>query len=199
MAKWPLFWSHNKASLWISVWYCRKKNGISHPFNRETKRAGLKWFYSFRKRHPELTLRTLEGTSINRLKGFKRKNVYKFLTNNESVVAQNKLDADDIYIYNVDGSGFCTVPKKSPRVLNTVDKRRVGSGEQGMNTTFVCCTNAIGCFVPPMIIYKRGRTHSSLGQNGPPGSIIKISESGYIHTELFVEWLQHFINHVRPA
>lgn len=67
--------------------------------------------------------------------------------------------------------------------MSITGKRRVGaitSGERGANTTFVCSTNGIGSFVPPMTIYKRARLHPSLGRNFPTGSIIAASERGHI-------------------
>ena len=37
-------------------------------------------------------------------------------------------------------------------------------------------------------------------QNGAPvGAVCKFSDSGYINSELFVEYLQHFIAHVKPS
>ena len=37
-------------------------------------------------------------------------------------------------------------------------------------------------------------------QNGAPaGAVCKVSDSGYINSELFVEYLQHFIAHVKPS
>ena len=35
-----------------------ESNGIMHVFNKESGMTGKKWFYSFLKRHPELSIRT---------------------------------------------------------------------------------------------------------------------------------------------
>ncbi|KAG5887714.1 hypothetical protein JTB14_020017 [Gonioctena quinquepunctata] len=47
-----------------------EKNKISHPFNKELQMAGEDWLVGFRKRHPQLPLRTLESTSIARAQSF---------------------------------------------------------------------------------------------------------------------------------
>lgn len=55
---------------------------LNYPstWNDDSK-AGYKWYYKFMKRHPELTLRTPEQTSINRVKAFCKQNVDKFFEN----------------------------------------------------------------------------------------------------------------------
>lgn len=73
----------------------------------------------------------------------------------------------------------------------------VASGERGINTTIVCCVNAAGSWVPPMVIFKRKRMANELKIGAPPGAIVTISDTGYINTDLFVQWLQHFIKHVK--
>jgi len=39
-------------------------NNVPHTFNHEKKMAGKKWFYSFMRRHTELSVRIPESTSI---------------------------------------------------------------------------------------------------------------------------------------
>lgn len=173
---------------------------LVNPFNKEKRMAGKKWYYSFMKRHPELSLRQPENVSIARIRGFNSESVFHFYDILEKTVDENNLDA--LRIFNIDESGFSTVQKKSPKVVALKGKHQVGniaSGERGINTTFVCCTSASGNFVPPMIIFKRLRMHPSLKVGAPPGSIVEISETGYINTELFIKWLEHFIAYVKPS
>lgn len=40
------------------------RNGIKHPFSDELQLAGKDWLAGFRRRHPELTLRSPEATSV---------------------------------------------------------------------------------------------------------------------------------------
>ena len=85
------------------------ENNIKHNFNREKKLAGRHWYYDFMKRHPELSLRQPEATSLARAKGFNRKSVMEFFTLLENITDSNGLDGSRIY--NMDESGVKTVQK----------------------------------------------------------------------------------------
>lgn len=177
-----------------------EQNCISHRFNRNTKMAGKKWFYSFMKRHPRLSLRLPENTSMARVKGFNREAVYHFFDILQEISRTNGIDATTIF--NVDESGFSTVQKKCSKIIGRKGKKRIGrvvSGERGTNTTVVCCASASGTYVPPMFIFKRKRMAPHLGYGAPAGSLIEIADHGFITSELFVKWLQHFIDFIKPT
>lgn len=173
---------------------------IANRFNKEKGMAGRTWYYAFKKRHPELSLRQPESVSLARSKGFNRENVYEFFNVLEKIVDENNLDPHRIY--NVDESGFSTVQKSNRKVLARSGKHQVGalsSGERGVNTTLVACVNAAGRSIPPMIIFKRVRYHEALANGAPAGSLVEVSETGYINSDLFEKWLKMFIAHVKPS
>ena len=177
-----------------------EKNNLPHRFNKTTKLAGKKWFYSFIKRNPLLSVRQPENTSIARARGFNREAVDQFFNILQENVELHKIDITRIF--NMDESGFTTVQTKCGKIIAQKGKKRIGrvvSGERGVNTTLVCCTSASGLFVPPMFIFKRKRLTPLLGRDVPPGSLVQISDSGYISNELFCKWLQHFIEYVKPT
>lgn len=47
-------------------------NRLTHNFKNDQQMAGKKWFYSFMKRHPNLSLRQPESTSLVKAKGFQQ-------------------------------------------------------------------------------------------------------------------------------
>jgi len=79
------------------------KNGISHPFNAQKGRAGKDWISGFLRRHPNISFRTPEATSLSRATGFNQVQVQRFYSNLRKVLEDEKLSAQQIY--NVDETG----------------------------------------------------------------------------------------------
>ncbi|XP_069705674.1 uncharacterized protein [Periplaneta americana] len=173
-------------------------NNIPHRFNKDKKMAGDKWYYGFMSRHPEISLRQPEATSIARAQGFNRERVASFFKVLAAVVDSNHFDATTIF--NMDETGLSTV-QKPQEVLGIKGKHQIGgitSGERGTNTTCVCCMSALGMYIPPMLIFKRLRFKQELSEGAPPGTKFACTESGWITSKVFVEWLKFFIDYVQP-
>ena len=105
------------------------------------------------KRHPCLGLRLPESTSMARAAGFCREKVEISLNKLAELFYNHNITAD--LLYNKDETGISTV-QKPMKVLALKGKHQVGgitSGERDVNTTGVCCINAAGSFVPPMLIF----------------------------------------------
>ncbi|KAB0804261.1 hypothetical protein PPYR_01231 [Photinus pyralis] len=94
------------------------RNGISHRFNMEKKKAGKAWLYAFLARHPNVKLRSPEPTSLARAMGFNRTAVDKFFNLLSGTLEKFKIPPERIY--NVDETGIMTVPKKNPNVYHYV-------------------------------------------------------------------------------
>ena len=121
-----------------------EKNGLSHAFNATKMMAGDHWYYTFLKRHPELSLRQPDATSIARTCGFNRKAVSDFFDLLEDVIGKSKLTG--ARIFNMDESGLTSVQKPG-KVISVKGKKQVGglpSGERGSTTTIVCCASGAG-------------------------------------------------------
>jgi hypothetical protein len=68
------------------------KNGINHPFN-EKGTAGKDWIAGFLRRHPNISFRTPEATSLSRATGFNQVQVQRFFTNLRTVLEKEKMTA----------------------------------------------------------------------------------------------------------
>ena len=188
-----------KADLQRLAFQLAERNGLSTAFSKNKGIAGQKWYAGFLKRHPELSLRRPEATSLARADGFNKEAVNKYFRNVNEIVTKHKLDGTKVY--NMDETGLNTVQRPSQAVC-LKGKKRTGaltSAERGVNTTCVICTNAAGNYIPPFLIFKRKRMNPLLQNCAPVGAVCKVSDSGYINSELFVEYLQHFIAHVKPS
>ncbi|XP_072380573.1 uncharacterized protein [Diabrotica undecimpunctata] len=62
----------------------------------------------------------------------------------------------------------------------------------------VCCASAAGQSVPLMIIFKKKCSQKELSLGALPSNIVTISDTGYISSDLFVTWLDHFVEIVKP-
>ncbi|KAJ8963711.1 hypothetical protein NQ314_005432 [Rhamnusium bicolor] len=158
----------------------------------ENKLAGLFWMQSFMKRHPKLSLRLPENTSLARSTAFNRHTVNEFFTNYISITTKYKFTPDRIY--NIDESGISTI-LPCPRVIAETGKKQVGqavSGKRGQLLTFVGIINATGNALPPAIIFPRVRYKDYFLNGAPTGSLGLASKSGWMTSPLFVDLFKHF-------
>ncbi|MGL5029183.1 MAG: hypothetical protein ACRC6C_03670, partial [Wolbachia pipientis] len=170
------------------------KNKIDHPFCKETKMAGKDWLIGFRRRHPELSLRTPEATSSARARAFNRPVINKFFSLLKEIKQNNSFPPHRIF--NVDETSVSTVPGRNCRVLAKRGRKQVGrivSQERGQSTTAVICMSAGGNFIPPMLIFSRQRMKHELKDGAPPGSVFACNDSGWMRLEVFSQWFDHFL------
>src|SRR6218665_2257689 len=176
-----------------------KSNNIDHHFSEEQKLATTDWVRSFLKRN-QLTLRRPEPTSMSRLTGFNRVHqVSRFYDNLKEELGKHGYQANQIY--NIDETGITSVqtPRKVISRRGCKQVGRVVSAERGITTTIVCAMNGSGNFVPPMIIFKRKLMSDHLMRGAPPGAVGVPSASGWIDRDIFVKYLHHFAQHVKPS
>lgn len=132
------------------------KNNILYTFSDEKKMAGKDWIAGFKKRHPNITLRRPEATSLARSQGFNKLNVKKFLDILKTVLDEHQFPAHRIF--NCDETGLLTVQSRSSKVFALKGRRQVGaitSAERGLLSTFEVCMSAGGTFIPPFVIFPR--------------------------------------------
>lgn len=173
-----------------------EKNNVKHSFSKTTKMAGKDWIRGFRKRHPEISL----STSKARAQAFNKPNVMKFYNILQSV--QEKRMFPPHRVFNVDETGLTTVQSKTSKVFALKGRRQVGSmtsAERGVLSTFAICMSAGGNYVPPLIIFPRTRMKPELQDGAPPGTEFTCFPTGWMQTEIFAQWFQHFLKHVKPT
>jgi len=174
-----------------------KNQKISHHFKNEI--AGKTWLKGFLRQHPQLAIRSPEPTSLGRAVGFKKPSVNTFFDLYKSELVKHTYMADRIF--HMDETGLTVVHKPRKVLAQRGDKQvgRITSGEKGETMTVICAVSASGTYVPPMLVYKHKRMSELLMKGSPPGSIGACSAIGWIDSELFVKWLNHFIACVKPT
>lgn len=175
------------------------KNNIQNAFKDGF--AGRYWLKGFLKRHKEiLSIRQPTGTSQARANGFTKERVDEFYDNLDKIQADKPFPA--ARIFNVDESGLSIVQSKIPKIIARKGKKQIGamtSAERGSLITIVICMSPAGIFVPPMLIFPRKNMSEALMRGAPVGSIGRAHPSGWIQTNLFTQWFQHFVEYVKPT
>ncbi|KAJ8897674.1 hypothetical protein PR048_003024 [Dryococelus australis] len=64
---------------------------------------------------------------------------------------------------------------------------------------FVTCLNATGNYVPPLSVYPRKNMKAELMDGAPPGSISACHISGWIQTDIFSKWFDHFVEFTKST
>ncbi|XP_050519058.1 uncharacterized protein LOC126893149 [Diabrotica virgifera virgifera] len=122
------------------------KNNIKHCFNDDKKMAGKDWLQAFLKRHPNLSLRKPETTSLGRISGFNVESVGLFFKNLNIVLTKYNFQA--CRIFNVDETGITTVqvPSKIVAPKGVKQLGKAVSWERGRNITLCCSVSASGIY-----------------------------------------------------
>ena len=163
----------------------------SNPFTND--RPGPRWFRSFMKRHQEISVRTPERVSKARA-GVTEDAIRKWFTKlRENLTEMNALDVleNPDRIFNSDETCMQLAPTTG-KVLGMRKWKNiyeVSPGPEKSNLTFLGTFSASGKIPTPMIIYPCIRLRAEIGENVPDHFLIGKSESGWMKTETFYEFL----------
>jgi len=177
-----------------------EKQKLDHKFNKCTQMAGRKWLRDFMLRHKQLAVREPEATSLSRAVAFNKPQVKRFFDLLQTEYGKTAgIMANQVY--NMDESGLTAVHKPC-RILAKKGQKQVGkitSGERGKTVTIICAMNALGTYIPPLMIFPRKNMSQLLIKDGPPGTIGAATVSGWTDSDVFIQWLKHFVAHVKPT
>ena len=178
-----------------------KKIQVNYPPKwNANEMSGRDWYYGFMQRHQELTLRTPEHTSLNRTKSFCKENVQAFFRNLNLILTQHPFSAKDIW--NMDETGFSTVPTKIGKVISLRGARRVGqmaSQERGTTVTMAMSVNAEGNSISPFFLFPRQNMQSTFLEQASPGAIGYANGSGWMQQTEFVKYIRFFIDSTKAS
>lgn len=182
------------------AYQCAKKYNIKCPPSWAGKEvAGVDWFTGFLKRHPDLSVRQPEATSLARMTSFNKTNTDLFFNKLGNVYSRHSLSPSRIW--NMDETGVSTVLKPN-KVVTKKGVKQVGSvtsAEKGEQVTVAAAISAQGTFIPPMIIFPRKKFKDHFVRDGPVGCVGAATGSGWMTEESFVQFLKHFIKCTKPT
>ena len=176
-----------------------EKLKIPHRFNKVKKQAGKDFYYQFIERHPELSLRKPESTSLTRAVGFNKPQVQNFYLKLEQLILKYKIQPSRIF--NCDETGVTNVHGNS-MVLSKKGKRQVGkltSAERGRNITILFCMSPTGMYMPPFFVFPRKRMNERLMVDAPTESIGVPQVNGWMNSEIFLIWIKDFVQRTSPT
>ena len=156
-------------------------------------------FNLFFKRHPELSLKQPESTSLARATGFNKVRVNKFFDLLKQIISDSNIAPDKIF--NMDETGMSTVQRSQKIITQKGVKQveKISSAERGKTVTAICCMNSSGFYVLPIFIFPRKRLAVALMNDAPQGAKGCTTNSGWTEGQIFYEWLVHFQNHVKVS
>lgn len=167
---------------------------------KRNESAGKDWLTGFLERQNNLSLRTPEATSLQRITSFNKTNLGIFQKKLEEVLTRFALTESSIY--NLDETG-CTTVQKVAKVIAGKGVHQVGqvtARERGELVTMVGIVSANGNALPPVFIFPRVRFDEARMMNGvSPGCRGLVHPSGWMTSSNFIHVLQHFVIHTRSS
>ena len=190
-----------------SVGFARSQQQVLELVQEVVNRKGYMvrvshgWWDSFRRRHPNLTLRTASPLSYARVMGSDPAVIGKYFDLLERTLSDNRLLDKPSQIFNLDETGMPLNPSP-PHLVATRGMKNpsaVGSGDKSQITVLACCS-ASGYVLPPFVILDRLSLTQDFTVGEVPGTVYGLSKKGWIDGELFEMWfVRHFLTHAPPV
>ena len=139
---------------------------LDNPFS-------LRWFYSFLKRWPDLTVLKPRDKVSNKMC------VDKYFDELGAVIHKYNLQDKPHLIYNVDEMDIQAI-HNPPNVVGRSEK-----------VTLLGCGNAAGNSIPPYFVYSGKKMESRWMDSSTPGAVGTVSDSGLSNSQIFLDYLKH--------
>jgi hypothetical protein len=179
-----------------SIAYQYASQNFIEGFSEKKKLAGYDWFNSFCSRHPEIGVRKPEPLSIARAAGMNRPVIDNWFAELSADMTSIGIDNVPSHLWNVDETGLQDyfIPL---RVIGETGKPCYQSTatERGQTTTAVAAFNAVGKYVPTMLIMRGKRLKPEWMEGIPKGVdiVLRMSDKGWVTSELFLAWGKAFV------
>lgn len=147
-----------------------------------------KWVYAFLKRNPDLSLRKAHALQRDRV-AVSQDIIDEYFSLLKRTI--DNLSLDRCTIYNCDESGFSGAINNSKKVVVPKGTRHAYQAMVNISghITMLNAISAAGETLPPLLIFSQTLPRNC-GDGVPDSWVFKSTESGYINSELFVEWFQ---------
>ena len=152
----------------------------------------FKWWRGFRNRHPQLTLRKTESVERGRVSNATEEIVDDYFAVLEETIKANNLDQRSHLIYNCDEAAVY-LNKSSQKVVFPRNSKHCHSLAQGTSEhiSVLCCVNATGAAVPPLIVFAKGFPSLRGFQNdGCTNATYSTSDSGFVNRDIYASWFK---------
>jgi hypothetical protein len=164
----------------------------SNPFTHGIPGQG--WLRWFRRRHPELTLKSSQGLEVNKAKNLCPENVASLFGNLQILYTQHSYAPD--HIWNCDeigaqagrnGGGTLVFAKKGAKSVYSIIP------DQWEWLSVLSCVNAGGGYIPHFYIFRGKRMRRNYIARYELGATMAMQTKAWMIGSLFSSWIAHFV------
>ena len=157
---------------------------------------GSGWLRSFRRRHPEISLRKSQELAVARARNMCPAAVASFYNNLEYLYSTFNYPKSHIWNcdeYGVQGAkngGATVLAKKGSKVVNSI------TPDQREHISVLSCINATGGKIPNFYIVKGKYFTSNHIAGCEPGAVMGVQHIAWMTKFLFESWIAHFLRNL---